>query len=467
MKVIKIGGGCLNGKAVIADIVDLIQARCRGHVIVVSALKGITDFLIDHMRPALADEENIPGIISRIKSSHMNVARHLIKGQKELKGFSRDLSKTLTQLERLYYGLNFTKEITPRTRDIVSCFGERFSAQMLTAVLRSRGAHAICLMPQNIGMLTDGKFGDATANLKTTAKNFQKHVAPLMTPKTIMFIPGFYGVGESGDITTFGRGGSDYSAAVAAAALDAEILEIWKDVDGFMSADPRYVPEAELIPVLSYEEAAELSYFGAKILHPRAIEPVRARKLNIRITNTLQPDAEGSVITKTSPRTKTVIKSVAYDEQIGILKAYAAGVGARPGLLAIISQQLAAEGINIRSVVTSQTCISFLLNRKDLGSGRKALAAIAPRPYRKVETADDVALISIVGDGIHSKKGIAAKCFAAVAGCDVNVEMISFGPSRSAMYFITKKKDLTAAVNAIHSTFFSSPRCFPEESKPF
>ncbi len=251
MKVVKIGGGCLNGKKTIEHILTLIQQRCRGQIVVVSALKGVTDFLIECMPRALEREEAIPGIISRIKSKHIKVVRHLIKGKKALKLFSKDLSKSLRKLERFYYGLNFTKEITPRTYDTISCFGERFSAQMLATVLRSRGEKATCLMPHNIGMLTDGKFGDATANLKKTSENFRKHVLPLVNGKKIVFIPGFYGVSEDGEITTFGRGGSDYSAAVVAAAVNAEVLEIWKDVDGFMSADPKYVPEAELIPLLS------------------------------------------------------------------------------------------------------------------------------------------------------------------------------------------------------------------------
>jgi aspartate kinase len=311
-------------------------------------------------------------------------------------------------------------------------------------------------MPHNIGMLTDGKFGDATANLKKTSENFRKHVLPLVNGKKIVFIPGFYGVSEDGEITTFGRGGSDYSAAVVAAAVNAEVLEIWKDVDGFMSADPKYVPEAELIPLLSYEEAAELAYFGAKILHPRCVEPVRAKKLKIRITNTLNPDAEGSIVMQSSPRTKKIIKSVAFDDGIGVLKVHASGIGARPGILALVANQLSTNGINIRSVVTSQTCISFLLDQKDLNPGKKAMHGISPKPFRKIEINSDISLISIVGDGIHSKKGVAARCFAAVAACNVNVEMISFGPSKSSMYFITRKKDLMSAVNAIHSTFFSS-----------
>jgi len=459
MKVIKIGGGCLNGKKTIARIVDLISKRARGHIFVVSALSGVTDFLIDSMPPAVSDEENIPKIISRLKAKHMNIARHLITRRKALIDFSQNLSKSIAKLERLYYGMNFTKEITPRMQDAISSFGERFSAQLLTAILRSRGIQTAYRMPQEIGMITDGKFGDATANLTAVKRNFKQYLKPLIERGITLFIPGFFGVSENGDITTFGRGGTDYSAAVVAVGMNAAMLEIWKDVDGFMSADPRWVPEAQLIPVLSYEEAAELAYFGAKILHPRSVEPARTKKIDIAIKNTLNPDAEGSLITARSPRYQRIIKSVAYDEDIGIIKVHGSGVGARPGILAQVAGKLTESGINIKSVVTSQTCISLLLAGKDLEPGRQALMGLNPRPYRRIEVLGNVALIGIVGDGLLHKKGVAARCFSAVAACNVNVEMISFGPSRAALYFLTKRKDLNSAVNAIHSTFFSTPRC--------
>ncbi len=454
MKVIKIGGGCLHDKKTIARILDLVEERAKGHIIVVSALYGITDMLIHGMRMALENEENIPGISSRLKARHMLIARYLIRNQKDLGGFSRDLNKNIGKLERLYYGLNFTREISPRLHDIVSSFGERLSARLLTAILRSRGIKATCRMPHKIGMLTDGKFGDASADLNQTTKNFQQTINPLLKKDTILFIPGFYGVSKDGDITTFGRGGSDYAAAVAAVAAKAELLEIWKDVDGFMSADPHMVSAAKLIPKLSYSEAAELAYFGAGILHPRAMEPVRRKKIKVEIKNTLNPDVPGSLITAHSPRHKRVIKSVAYDNDIGILKIHASGVGARPGILALVAGSLTDKGINIKSVVTSQTCISLLLAGNDLNAGRQALNTITPKPYRTIETTVDLALISIVGEGLFQKKGIAARCFTAVAEGGVNVEMISFGPSRAALYFLAKTKDLNRAVNAIHSTFF-------------
>ena len=458
MKIIKIGGGCLRGKKKIAGIVDLLSTRAAGNIVVVSALYGITDILIDSMSIALEDESQIPKIMRHIKSRHMLVAHHLIHSAAAMKTFGQNFNKLLAELERLYYGLNFIQEITPKINDVISSFGDRLSALLLSSVMRAQGAKAIYLMPHDIGIITDGKFGDATANLKKTGENFQKTLLPMIKKNLILFIPGFYGVSEQGDITTFGRGGSDYSAALIAVVSGAESLEVWKDVDGYLSADPKFIPESQLIPELSYDEAAELSYFGAKILHPRTVEPLRKKRLSIAVKNTLNPDVVGSVITHRRRVSVPVVKSVAYTTDIGILKVHASGVGARLGILSLVSGALAENEINIKSVVTSQTCISLLLALKDLEPGRKALMGIKPRPFRRLKKINNVALISVVGEGLSSKPGIAAKCFTATADCNVNVEMIAFGPSRVALYFIVQDEHLRRAVAAIHSSFFSSPR---------
>ena len=464
MKVIKIGGGSLKGKGNIQEILALVAERGRGHIIVVSALNGITDMLIDGMTEALRDEAAISSIITHLKNKHILVARHIIPTGKFYQKYIRDLSDHLDQLERLYYGLNFTKEITPKIADVISSFGERLSADLMASALRSLGLQATYRMPHKIGLITDGKFGDATVNLPITARNLKKNLLPLLKKGMIVFVPGFFGVSEMGDITTFGRGGSDYSAAAVAAALDAEFLEIWKDVPGYMSADPKFIPEAQLIPFLSYDEAAELSYFGAKILHPRTMEPLRKIKLNIAVKNTMNPDAPGSLIRSRSPKARSLIKSVAHDTDIAILKVHGSGVGARPGVLAKVSITLTESGINIKSVVTSQTCISLLLGGKDIEKGYHALQGLRPKPYRRLEKVQNVALVGIVGEGLLRHKGIAGRCFTAVAKKSVNIEMISFGPSEVALYFLVRNKDLQKALEAIHNTFFSALP--PQAGKP-
>lgn len=459
MKVIKIGGGCLNGNRTIAGIMDLLTIHGRGNVVVVSALNGVTDKLLAGMRLALADEGAIPGHIQGLRDLHHETARRLIQEGPHLSTTLEAMDTLLKRLERYYYGLNFTAECTPRIKDLIASFGERLCALLLSGVMASKGVAAACHLPEEIGLVTDGKYGDATVNLPQTSRNITDSLRPHLGEDNLIFIPGFYGASKTGEITTFGRGGSDYAAAVVAAALEAEVLEIWKDTQGFMSADPRMVAEATLIPTLSYAEAAELAYFGARILHPRTVEPVRGKKIPIAIKNTLDPDGPHSVIHSRSPRRHRVIKSVAHANDIGVLKVHASGVGARPGILAQVAGAVSERGVNIKSVVTSQTCISLLLGRDDLKRAHEGLKASRPRPYRRVEVVADIALISIVGEGLLQRQGIAAQCFTAVAECGVNVEMISFGPSPAALYFLCREADLAAAVTAIHSTFFGDPRC--------
>ncbi|MBF0469704.1 MAG: aspartate kinase, partial [Desulfamplus sp.] len=371
------------------------------------------------------------------------------------------------KIERYYFGINFTREVTPRMHDIIVSYGERLSVVLMAGVLKSRGEDSICIMPQDAGIITDGRFGDATANMPVTSQNFEKNVRPLLTcgnhcshsysphkrSDRILFIPGFFGISESGEITTFGRGGSDYSAAVVAAALKADILEIWKDTEGFMSADPNAVKDAKLIPVLSYEEASELAYSGANILHPRTVEPVRKSGINISIKNTLDPDGTGSLITERAVPADNVVKSISHTNDIAVLKVYASGVGLRQGILAKIAGTISEAGINIKSVVTSQTCISLLLSRKDIDKAHFVITNMKPRLYRESEQVTDNALISVVGDGLHNHRGIAAKCFAAVSEADVNIEMISYGPSKAALYFLVKESDIEKTLKALHSYF--------------
>ena len=459
MKVIKIGGGCLNGSATISSIMDLLTTHGRGHVIVVSALHGVTDTLLNGMQLALTDESAIPHHINGLRDLHIQTADLLIPAGPYHTNTLERINDLLMRLERYYYGLNFTAECTPRIKDLIASVGERLCALLLSGAIQARGLKAFCRQPEEIGLVTDGKYGDATAHLKLTRRNFASKLKPHLADDTLAFIPGFYGVSKAGEITTFGRGGTDYAAAVVAAALNAELLEIWKDTQGFMSADPRMVPEATLIPTLSYAEAAELAYFGARILHPRTVEPVRGKRIPIAVKNTLDPDGPHSVIHSRSSRRPQVIKSVAHATEIGVLKVHASGVGARPGILAQVAGAVSEKGVNIKSVVTSQTCISLLLERSDMEMAQEGLKATRPRPYRRLEAVDHTALISIVGDGLLHRQGIAAQCFTAVAACGVNVEMISFGPSPAALYFLCREEDLTAAVTAIHSTFFGAPRC--------
>ncbi len=454
MKVIKIGGGCLKDGPAAKVIIDLIARRGQGDIFVLSAFYGVTDILIAGIDLALAAESNIPDIITRLKGLHHTAIQALIADGIRKKQLSRTLSDLYAKLERYYYGISFTREATPRMRDMVATFGERISAMILAKTLCAQGCDSEFVLPENFGIVTDGKFMDASAVMEKTGVNIRSWLDVHMTKDKILFVPGFYGVSDHGEITTFGRGGSDYSAAVVAVGAGADILEIWKDTEGFMTADPDNIPHCRLIPKLTYEEAAELSYTGAGILHPRTVEPVKNAGIDIAIKNTYNPDAPGSLITRDVPVLKTVIKSVSYTRDVAILKVSAPGVGARLGFLGGILSPISAAAINVKSVVTSQTCISLILSRKDIRRAHETVANMDPQPYRKLSTITDIALVSIVGKGLHNNRGIAAKCFSAVSRADVNIEMIISGTSDAALYFIVKEKCLDDTIRALHHIFF-------------
>jgi aspartate kinase len=454
MKVIKIGGGCLKDGPAARKIIELIAKRGEGDVFVLSAFYGVTDVLITGIQKALSDEDNIPKLITQLKTSHNTIIKCLIDDTGQRKQLSRELSVVFQKLERYYYGVNFTREATPRMQDMIATYGERISAVILSKALLSMGKQSCYLLPEDAGIISDGKFMDATAIMTKTSKNLTAAMDSIRTSKKIVFMPGFYGMSETGDITTFGRGGSDYSAAVVAASLNADVLEIWKDTQGFMTADPDNIPQCRLISELTYEEAAELSYTGAGILHPRTVEPVKKAGIGIAIKNTYNPDAKGSLIIKNARPAPNIVKSVSYTTDISVLKIYASGVGARFGILSQITENIASAGINIKSVVTSQTCISLLLSRDDIEKAHQSIKRIRPVPYRKSSTVTDVALVSIVGEGLQNNRGVAAKCFTAVSDANVNIEMISFGTSNAALYFLVHKDKLDTTIHALHAIFF-------------
>lgn len=454
MKTIKIGGGCLKDGPAAKTIIDLIAERGKGNIFVVSAFYGVTNLLLSGIETALGAEENIPAAMNALMDRHAGLTGALIPDGERCRQLASRLAPVYAKLERYYFGINFTREATPRMQDMIATFGERLSAMILTEALQCMGRDAMCLLPEDAGIITDGKFMDATAQMDKTRDNFTRTVHPAVTPERILFIPGFYGICENGEITTFGRGGSDYSAAVVAAAVDADVLEIWKDTEGFMTADPDNIPHCRLIPSLTYEEAAELSYTGAGILHPRTVEPVKKAGIPIAIKNTYNPDAPGSLINGEAVTADTIVKSVSYTRDVAVLKIHASGVGARYGILSLITEAIAAGGINIKSVVTSQTRISLLLSKADIDAAHACIRKIRPRPFRKTAERVDVALVSIVGEGLHRNRGIAARCFTAVSDANVNIEMISFGTSDAALYFLVTEDGLDKTIQALHTIFF-------------
>lgn len=457
MKVLKFGGASLKSPAAFRDVARIIINTRGEKTVVLSALNGMTDNLIGFIRTISRKPQNealIKRFVRKLKDRHLSILGNAV-GKRAIRAETiRALNLNLSKLERLFYGISYIEEVSNRSRDFIISFGERLIVLVMADVLHSMGAKAEPLEADKIGLITDGDFGKASAILSLATKNLRQNLTPLIRKGVTPLITGFFGCDRHQRTTTFGRGGSDYSASVVAYALDADQLEIWKDVDGFMSVSPKIVRSGYLIDVLSYDEAAELAYFGAEILHPRMVEPAMLKKIPIIIRNTFNPKHKGTAIVAEGYERKGIVKGIAYDRNIAILKIHGAGVGYKPGVLQDITSSIANRGLNIKSVITSQTCINILLAEEDLEQAYQSLAKAHVNIIEHLEKVKGIALIGIVGEGLVKAKGLAAQVFKAVADEGVNVEVISAGASSVAYYFIIKDKFLKRAVRAIYQQFF-------------
>jgi aspartate kinase len=454
MKVMKFGGGCLTNAEGFDRVAKIIQSEKIVPFVVVSAISGVTDLLIQSIQNGRENEKGISGSIESLRKIHHTLADGMIRSAKLKQQFSHKLETTLGRIEKIITGIAYIGEATPAARNHVLSFGERLAASLLSTVLEDRGMRACALETDKIGLITDNNFENATANLDLFRKNFRKIMRQTGKNNTIPVITGFFGVSESGKISTFGRNGSDYSASVVANAVRATVLEIWKDVDGFMSADPKILKSAQRIDRLSYYEAAELSYFGAKILHPRALEPLAGMKISVRIKNLYDPKRPGTEIMPDGIERKDVIKSVTCNRQIAMLRIHGPGVGYKPGIIGRIGQRLADRGINIFSVLTSQTCINLLVDKKDARRSYRELREMEGGVIGRIDLEEDIALIAAVGEGILNRRGLAARIFTSVSKAGVNVEMISTGASEVATYFVVRNADTERTIHALHREFF-------------
>lgn len=455
MKVMKFGGGCLKDPSFLIRTAGLIEKESLPPVVVVSAVYGVTDLLMDALKSALVSESLVLPALDEIEKRHRKMAEEAIPSPPARGRTLGEIQLKLRKLERLLFGVAYTGELSDSVKAAVASYGERLAALLLAGVLHGRGLKSLALDSENVGILTDDFLWDsATADMESLKINSLRTILPLLTEKTVPIITGFYGLTPSGKVTTFGRNGSDYTAAILAAALEAGELEIWKDVEGFMSADPKIVPGAERLESVSFYEAAELSYFGAKILHPRTVEPLRGQNIDIRVKNLLSPEGEGTKILPAGEKREGIIKSVTFNRNLARLRILGPGVGCKPGIIGRIGDTLSGLGINIFSVLTSQTCINLLIHREESGRSLEALGYLKEGTVETIDLLDDIALIAVVGEGILSTNGVAARVFSAVSAEGINVEMISAGASEVAYYFIVRQEEVLRAVRAIHREFF-------------
>lgn len=453
--VVKFGGSSLKSKEDITRIIEVVRHYETRPVIVVSALFGVTDLISATIARVRSSQAAIDELVGTLRSKYSAMAKQFISEWSKLSAFNDILDERLNQMDRLLLGMHFLSETPDFATDSVLSFGERLSSALLSAIFNNAGIDCAEALPEDVGLITDGRFRQASVDLEASETGILK----ALSADKVYVIPGFYGISKEGKITLLGRGGSDYSAASIGRCIGATSVDLWKDVPGFLSADPKLVKNTVAVEKLTYSEAAELSYFGARILHPQTVEPLIDRSIPLRLFNICDFTGEikpCSIIGTESFVTDDIVKSVTYSDDLGILRLIGPGVGIKPGVLAFATEKLSGAGINIKSVITAQTTINILLSRNDLEKCR----AMFPKPeipaVDEIEFNGDISLIAVVGEGMLARYGIAARVFGAVSSSRINILLISMGASPAAAYFIVKADDREEAVKAIHNEFFSN-----------
>jgi len=454
LKVMKFGGSVLNGSAGVETVVNKIKEENEEKVVVLSALKGVTGEIEEFLKTLDTCTANPRATVDSLRELYLSILTESVLDSTRFNSIKGKINALLERWERVAFGVLYTEELTPRNRDFLLSFGERLSVVLLEGILQDRGVPARALEMDLLGCVTNGEFGRAIVDLEATFEKLPGELKPVIEKGEVPVLTGFFGADEAGRTTIFGAGGTDYSAAVVANILEAEVLELWKDVDGFYSCDPKLVGNASHISHLSYEEAAELAYFGAKILHPLAIWPIKAKGIPVWVGNVQGDGSKGTWVKAKAPGVNGFVKSVAHTKDVGILKIYGGGVGYQKGVLARLVTEISNAGINIKSVITSQTCIALLLENEDLTLAYEVLHEMPHAIVERLELLTDVGLIGIVKEGLNRTEGVAGRIFSAVAGEGINVEMISSGASNAAYYFIVAERDVERAVQAIHASIF-------------
>ncbi len=457
----KFGGTSVGDSKRISEVCSIILGRKGDEiVVVVSALAGITDILVNAARKVSEgsySEEDIKNFIGEILERHRTVAKDALS-DKELELVLIELETSAVELEKVLVGIRYVGELTPRSYAFVVSFGERLSAPIMSGALNSHGIKSRWYTGHEAGIITDSTYEKAVPLWKETMKKVKTRLEGELK-ESVPVVTGFIAGDKEGRITTLGRGGSDYTASIIGAALNADEVWIWTDVDGVMTADPRLVKEARTIRVISYIEAMELAFFGGKVLHPKTIEPAMEKGVPVRVKNTFNPSAEGTLIVKEQEQIQRVVKAISVVTGVAMVTISGVGMIGVPGVAAKSFNALAEEKINILMISqgSSEVNISFVIETKDL---QKAVAAVKKRfehqgVVRKVEYLDGVAIIAVIGAGMKGTKGVAARVFTATAKTDVNVLMIAQGSSEVNISFVTLEKDAKQAAQALHDEFIA------------
>jgi aspartate kinase len=447
----KFGGTSVEDANAIDRVAKIVSERQdRLPVVVVSAMSKATDQLLAAGNAAGAGDSNAALSLSRaLRERHYTTAGELL-GTGLFTQFHVELESEFDALDELLRGISAVGELTPRTTDLVASFGERISSRMVAAAFAARDFPAVHVDSREC-IVTDANHTKAVPSFDETDRRLARQVQPLLEKKQIPIMGGFIGATPQGATTTLGRGGSDFTAAIVGAGLGAESIEIWTDVDGMMTTDPRICKEAHRIRTISFDEAAELAYFGAKVLHPATLLPAIQKDIPVYVLNSRNPACEGTRISARAPQCRNFFKAIAAKRRITIVDVVATRMLMAHGFLKSIFEVFDRHRCPVDMVSTSEVSVSLTVDSTE------AIPAIAAdlEKLADVKYEGRKAIVCLVGENIRGTRGIAAKVFGALP--DTNVRMISQGASEINISYVIDEDDVDETVRTLHNVFFSDP----------
>ncbi len=458
MKVLKFGGSSVATPARIRSVIEILKPYLSGEVAVVfSAFGGVTDDLIHISKLALEGNQQYKQKADQLEKRHLDAVRELLIIQKQSSILAQVKIK-MNELEDVLHGVYLVKERTPRTLDYIMSFGERLSAYIISEAMKDQGIAAEYLDARTV-IRTDNHFGHAKVDFEITNKLIIDHFTH---HPDVQIITGFVGTANTGETTTLGRSGSDYTAAIFAGALSAKGLEIWTDVDGMMTADPRLVKKAFTVPQMSYEEAMELSHFGAKVIFPATMHPAMVNSIPIWIKNTFNPGFEGTVIHAESTNGK-LIKGISSMNGVSLLNIQGSGLLGVVGVSMRLFATLAKERINVIliSQASSEHSICIAIESSVAQQAKQAIEKefiheIRSEEINEVYTENDLSIVAVVGDGMKHSPGTSGRMFSGLGKNGINVIAIAQGSSERNISAVVRQVDIAKALNALHESFFLS-----------
>jgi bifunctional aspartokinase / homoserine dehydrogenase 1 len=460
MLVLKFGGTSVGSAENIEKVITIVKEKSKTGklLVVVSAMGGTTDALLECGKLAAAGNEAYKEKLQVIEQKHISTVKELIPVQQQSALLSM-VKKMCNEIEDLCNGIFLLNELSVRTIDKLLSYGELLSSQMITAALVGKGTEARWVDSREV-IKTNSEFGSATVDYSVTNKNIRSLIN---TSDTLFIVPGFVASDAKNITTTLGRGGSDFTAAIFAAAVDSSSLEIWTDVSGMMTADPRWVANAKIISSISYQEAMELSHFGAKVIYPPTIQPVLSKNIPVWIKNTFAKDEHGTVIKDDAESDGNMIRGISSINNIALLSLEGSGMVGVPGFSKRLFEALSGSSINVILITQGSSehsiCVGVDAVNADKAkrvidqafAGEITMLRVEPLIVEK-----DLSIVALVGDHMKSHPGISGKMFGALGKNGINVRAIAQGSSERNISAVVSTADVRKAINVLHEEFFET-----------